>query len=107
MTKIANSERRKETRRATSMKGLLNHSRAGRRPVAIVDLSSEGFNADLGVHPVAADGAFSVKLGGLEVLGAELRWLSDMNAGFRFERPLHPAVLDHVVRAHPRADVED
>ncbi|MGN3974346.1 hypothetical protein [Tsuneonella sp. SYSU-LHT278] len=69
-----------------------------------MDLSPQGFRAEVGPHPVASGGAFSLKMGNLEALGAALRWTRDTSAGFAFDRPIHPAVLDHIVRVHPPSD---
>lgn len=101
MTSNAKDERRRGPRHGTSMDGILNCSRGSQMRVAIVDLSAEGFNADVGHQSVFAGRGFSVKVPGLESLGAELRWTGAASAGFRFAHPLHPAVLDHVVRANP------
>ncbi len=107
MTKRTNQDRRREPRLELSLDGKLNGSRGTRRSVVLLDLSSHGFNAEVGLQPLGRDGAFSVKLAGLETLGAELCWASDANAGFRFDRPLHQAVVDHVVRANPPRKSED
>ncbi|MCT2557562.1 hypothetical protein N0B51_01065 [Tsuneonella sp. YG55] len=88
-------------RHSTSLEGQLKSSRGARQAVGIVDLSTHGFNASLQSRPLAGGTGFSLKIGGLEMLGAEVCWANCTNAGFRFDRPLHPAVLDHVVRSHP------
>lgn len=103
MTTSTRPDRRKAARRETSIGGSLNCSRGSRVPIAIVDLSTEGFSAETGSRSLLAGRAFSVRVPGLESLGAELRWTEAASAGFRFANPLHPAVLDHVVRAHPAA----
>lgn len=107
MTKSATSDRRKVTRHETSMGGTLNCSRGSHMRIAIVDLSTEGFSAEMERCAHLAGRGFSVKVSGLESLGAELRWMDSANAGFRFANPLHPAVLDHVVRAHPATTDEE
>lgn len=95
-------ERREAARHVTSIRGTLNCSRGTRVTVSIADLSVSGFNAEGGYWPAAGDErGFSVKVPGLEALGAELRWTDEESAGFRFAQPLHSAVLDHVVRAFP------
>ncbi len=103
----SNFERRKSLRYETGLDGTLSCSRGSRTPVAIVDLSVGGFNIDLGERSVSNGPGFSVKVPGLETLGAELRWADTSNAGFKFERPLHPAVLDHVVRSNPPDAVDE
>lgn len=107
MTTNVKPERRKAARREISLNGTLNCSRGSQVPIAIVDLSAEGFSADMGQRAMLGGRGFSVKVAGLESLGAELRWSAAASAGFRFAQPLHPAVLDHVVRAHPAESETD
>ena len=38
---------------------------------------------------------------GLEGLNAVVSWTSGASAGIRFETPLHPSVLDFLVKSHP------
>lgn len=107
MESIVEAERRKTARQGTSINGVLNCSRGSQMRVAIVDLSTDGFNAEVGHQPVLGGRGFSVKVPGLESLAAELRWTTAASAGFRFDHPLHPAVLDHVVRAKSVAPDND
>ena len=96
-------ERRSSVRKSTEIRAALKSSRGSRMNVDIVDLSAAGFNAALEPHAVLDSTGFEVTLDGLEALGAELRWAGRGDAGFRFERPLHPAVFDHLVqRNRPR-----
>lgn len=107
MTKGYSAERRKAVRHETSMKGILDCSHGSRLKVEIVDLSTSGFNAEMAQPGLNADGGFAIRMPGLESLGAELCWTGAESAGFRFSHPLHPAVLDHVVRAHPAMADDD
>ena len=65
--------------------------------VQILDLSTHGFRASthLQLHP-GTD--VWLKLPGLEALHARIAWMEGPMAGCEFVRPLHPAVLDMVVR---------
>jgi hypothetical protein len=96
-------ERRGSTRFETRIGGKLASSRGSRHAIEITDLSIGGFNMALEQRTVTAKAGYAVRFAGLETLGAELCWATGDEAGFRFERPLHPAVVDHVVRAHPAA----
>ena len=106
MTTKSSAERRKAVRHETAMKGVLNCSHGSRLKIDIVDLSTSGFSVEMGHPAISAGRGFAVQVPGLESLGAELRWKATESAGFRFVQPLHPAVLDHVVRAHP-AKIDD
>lgn len=100
-------ERRASARFATRLDGNLVSSRGSKQAVEITDLSTGGFNTSLRPQSYMDSVGYAIKFAGLETLGAELRWASREEAGFRFDRPLHPAVLDHVVKAHTPANDED
>jgi hypothetical protein len=65
--------------------------------VRIHDLSTDGCKVELVERP-AVDDEMSIKLDGLEVLEAVVRWVSGHTAGLKFKNPLHPAVLDLVLQ---------
>ena len=65
--------------------------------VQILDLSTHGFRAS--THLLLAEGTdVWLKLNGLEALHARVAWMDGHLAGFAFVRPLHPAVLQMIVR---------
>ena len=65
--------------------------------VRVLDLSPEGFRAS--THLELAKGCdVWLRLPGLEPLHAHVAWSEGHFVGCAFERPLHPAVVDMVVR---------
>ncbi|HEV2746073.1 MAG TPA: PilZ domain-containing protein [Allosphingosinicella sp.] len=65
--------------------------------VQILDLSTHGFRASTHLDlPIGAD--VWLKLPGLEGLHARVAWMNGHLVGCEFIRPLHPAVLQMVVR---------
>lgn len=65
--------------------------------VQILDLSTHGFRAS--THLDLQPGVdVWLKLPGLEALHAKVAWSSAHYIGCAFERPLHPAVLQMMVR---------
>jgi hypothetical protein len=65
--------------------------------VQILDLSTHGFRAS--THLDLQKGAdVWLKLPGLEALHARVAWMNGYLVGCEFMRPLHPAVLQMVVR---------
>lgn len=65
--------------------------------VQILDLSTHGFRAS--THLDLQNGAdVWLKLPGLEPLHAKVAWMNGHLVGCAFEKPLHPAVLDMMVR---------
>ena len=100
-------DRRASVRFETRIDGALASSRGTRQSIEITDLSTDGFSTTLGLHTVTDKAGYAVRFAGLEVLGAELRWSATQEAGFKFDRPLHPAVLDYIVRENPPANDEE
>lgn len=61
--------------------------------VRIFDLSPDGAKIEVVERPRIGE-TIMVKFDGLEVLPATVRWIDDFIVGIKFNRPLHPAVLD-------------
>ena len=55
-----------------------------------------------GTDPLKRGAAYGLKIDGLETLGSTAAWTAGQSAGLEFERPLHPAVADHIAKLHPR-----
>ena len=69
--------------------------------VQVLDLSITGFRA--ATHLELMDGTdIWLKLPGLESLHSRVVWMKGHLLGCEFVRPLHPAVLDMIVRNAPR-----
>jgi hypothetical protein len=64
--------------------------------VRVFDLSTDGCKVELVVRPSIGD-PMLVKFEGLEVIGATVAWVHGHTGGLKFERPIHPAVLDLLV----------
>lgn len=65
--------------------------------VLVMDLSTHGFRASTHLElPEGAD--VWLRLPGLESYHAKVVWSRGQYIGCAFERPLHPAVLDMIVR---------
>ena len=63
--------------------------------VRLHDLSAHGCRIDLPDHVTDPDHVW-VTLPGLESLASSVRWESAWVAGVEFNRPMHPAVFDHM-----------
>lgn len=71
---------------------------AGGVSVHVMDLSTHGFRAR--THLELAPGTdVWLKLNSLESLHARVAWTDGLLIGCQFMRPLHPAVLDMIVRS--------
>ncbi len=71
---------------------------AGSITIQIMDLSVSGFRATTHLELMAGADVW-LKLPGLESLHARVVWAEGHLLGCQFVRPLHPAVLDMLVRA--------
>lgn len=63
----------------------------------VADLSITGFRLQ-SFMKLAADDCFWIMLPGFEGRRAQVLWTRGHEAGCQFERPLHPAILDHIIR---------
>ena len=88
---------RKAERTHVEMGAGLRQRGASGVTVRILDLSTHGFRASTHLDLQPGSDVW-LKLPGLEALHAKVAWTSAHFVGCAFERPLHPAVLDMVVR---------
>ncbi|AUW59399.1 pilus assembly protein PilZ [Sphingobium sp. SCG-1] len=63
----------------------------------ISDLSATGFRVQTFVKLKPGMDIW-IMLPGFEGRRAEVMWVRDHEAGCNFERPLHPAIFDHIVK---------
>jgi hypothetical protein len=63
----------------------------------VADLSVTGFRLQSFMKLAAGDTLW-IMLPGFEGRRAHVLWTRGHEAGCHFERPLHPAILDHIVR---------
>jgi hypothetical protein len=93
----AGSNERKAEREHVELGAGLRQRGASGVTVQIVDLSTHGFRASTHLDlPKGAD--VWLKLPGLEPLHAKVAWMNGHLVGCAFEKPLHPAVLQMMVR---------
>jgi hypothetical protein len=74
--------------------------RQGTRPwqqVRLEDLSPCGFRITGLMNPSSA-APVSIRIPGMQLLSAQIRWQTGVMVGCEFAQPLHVAVFDHLVR---------
>ncbi|KFG89304.1 Type IV pilus assembly PilZ [Sphingobium herbicidovorans NBRC 16415] len=64
---------------------------------SVADLSVAGFRLQTFMKLTTGDSLW-IMLPGFEGRRAHVLWTRGHEAGCHFERPLHPAILDHIVR---------
>jgi len=88
---------RRSARVAVDVSAGLRQRGASGVSVRVLDLSPHGFRA--ATHLVLAEGSdVWLRLPGLEPFHAKVAWSEGHYIGCAFERPLHPAVVDMIVR---------
>jgi len=88
---------RKSSRRPVDMSAGLRQRGASGVSVQVVDLSAHGFRVASHLElPIGTD--VWLRLPGLEPYHATVAWQEGHYIGCAFERPLHPAVVDMIVR---------
>lgn len=60
------------------------------------DVSLGGCKVEL-VEAATPNDRVIARLRGLEPFGARIAWTDDRSAGLSFDRPMHPAVMDHLL----------
>lgn len=66
--------------------------------VHLADISQAGFRIARMPSAVHLGEPLRLRIPGLQVLTARIRWREDEAIGCEFARPLHVAVFDHIVR---------
>lgn len=90
-------EIRKASRTEVVLGAGLRQRGAGAVTVQILDLSTHGFRAATHLElPIGTD--VWLKLPGLETWHSRVVWMRGHLLGCEFARPLHPAVLDMILR---------
>ena len=91
------SEGRKASRAEVTLGAGLRQRGASGVTIQILDLSTHGFRAATHLELERGTDVW-LKLPGLESLHGHVVWMRGHLLGCEFARPLHPAVLDMVVR---------
>ena len=91
---------REHDRLPVAMGGKLRTS-YGRQDVMLSDLSVTGCRINAVYMTLAVGQRMVLRPEGLEGLNAVVSWASGPSAGVKFDVPLAPYVLDHLVKAHP------
>lgn len=94
---VATPRERKTERRSVDLDAGLRQRGANGVTVQIVDLSTNGFRASTHLDLYPGKDVW-LKLPGIEALHARVAWAEGHWVGCEFTRPLHPAVLDMIVR---------
>ena len=102
------TERRGSLRVPTRISAVAKTAHGQRHTLHISDLSVGGCAISVaGTHPLKPGTTYGLKINGLETLGSTTAWTAGQSAGLEFERPLHPAVADHIAALNPPVPSEE
>ena len=90
------AEGRHAERRVVNLAASLREPGAAVADADVLDLSTDGFKAVSDLTLEVGGFAF-LKLAGLAVQKAQVVWIEEGKAGFRFTSPMHPAELEQLV----------
>jgi len=90
------SERRSSERFPSMIRGVLRHFKRGAEFIELVDISTEGCGFT-SRWPFEVGARVFLGLPGLETWPGTIAWYEERQGGVRFDRPLHPAVVQRFV----------
>lgn len=91
------ANRRREERHGVVLPGVVCQTYSCKLPAEIRDISTVGCRVAL-PHDLTVGKAIQVKIASLEALFGMVRWSDGQEAGVEFNQPLHPYVLDYLLR---------
>lgn len=94
---MSGSESRRAERAVVSLRAKLRERGANKFTIDVIDLSTTGFRCETS-FTLYMGHAVWLTLPGLGGLEATVAWKRGYSYGFAFNRPLHPAVFDHIVK---------
>jgi hypothetical protein len=97
----AGAEGRRATRTEVVLGAGLRQRGAHAVTIQVMDLSTHGFRAATHLSLMTGSDVW-LKMPGLESMHARVAWMNGHVMGCEFVRPLHPAVLDMIVRGAQR-----
>lgn len=97
----ASTDSRAALRKAVRLRARMRDSVAKSFDIDVVDLSPTGFRAET-VFNLRPGTKVWISLPGLAGIEAEVAWQSHEHIGCAFNRPLYPAVFDHIVALSQR-----
>ncbi|MBX7483611.1 hypothetical protein [Qipengyuania qiaonensis] len=91
-------DHRREARHVVTVAGRYRPRQGGARDVWIKDISEYGCKFFDRFSVLQTNSAILVKVGNVGPIPADVKWRKQHIVGAEFEQPLHPSVLDHIIR---------
>jgi hypothetical protein len=99
LSRVADPEAssRDEPRITAAFKATMQRHGKVKYPVTVYDMSASGCKVEFVDRPDVGE-AVHMRFAGLQPMEGNVRWLAGTQAGIQFERPIHPAVFDLLIR---------
>ena len=97
-------DHRRENRHLVTIAGRYRVRHGNSRDIWIKDISEYGCRMFDKFSVLETGSQILVKIGDIGPIPAEVKWREGDVAGAEFERPLHPGVLDHIIRIMDESD---
>ncbi len=94
---VASAARERSERATVSLRCEVRQGSRPWRVVVLDDLSASGFRMNWSAG-MLKDVPVRIRIPGLQVLSADVRWSNNEAIGCQFTNPLHVAVFDHIRR---------
>ncbi len=91
-------EHRREDRHIVHVAGAYRARHGMSREIWVKDVSEYGCRFFDKFSILELESVVLVKMGNIGPIPAEVRWRDGSDVGVRFEKPLHPSVLEHIAR---------
>ncbi|WP_338465765.1 PilZ domain-containing protein [Novosphingobium sp. ZN18A2] len=92
---------RQSERKPFGAEAVIRNNRYNRIGGRLIDISEHGCKIDLFSGSAEPGNFVTIKLDGMESWAGEVRWAEDSIVGVQFQRPLHPAIVEHLSQSQP------
>lgn len=97
-------EHRRETRHVVQVAGRYRARHGNSRDIWIKDVSEYGCRFFDKFSSIETGWRILIRAGNIGPIPAEVKWREGSTAGVEFENPLHPGVLEHIIRIMDEGD---
>lgn len=101
------SNQRREARHFVRVAGRYRPRAGNARDIWIKDISETGCRFFDKFSVLSVDSGITFRVGTIGPIPARVRWREKSVVGIQFETPLHPSVLDHILRTMDNSDEAD
>lgn len=96
---------RQSERKAFDAEAVIRNNRHTRIGGRLIDISEHGCKIDLFAGSAEPGNFVTIKLEGMESWAGQVRWSQDSVVGVLFQRPLHPAIVEHLSQSQAEVEV--